>query len=498
MNLDRPAQGDFAPGDMPLERVEAELCTLAGQIAAATARFLRLLADFDARDGWAGWGVVSCAHWLSWRCGFDLRTAHEHVRVARSLRDLPKVSDAFEQGRLSYSKARAISRVATPDNEDDLLDAALHAPAAQVERLMRGLRRAERGGDDKGKAGHQEAGAADDAESKVQWRWDDEDGSLVVWGRLRPEQGARLLAGLTRIDSLRRHNSGEPAACGQVSSAERSAGDPSVAIPDATAGSGVAGVAPSDLAPALVAAGELLCTQVDAPVHGPAADVVVHVGAGTLVDIAKQVEGASAAPHAHGAAAPEALPARIDDGPAVLSSTVHRLVCDGRIQLSVDGADGRTLDLGRRCRRPSRRQLDALWRRDRGCAHPGCGRTRFLHAHHVVSWVCGGPTDLDNLVLLCGEHHRALHDGAFSVVALGRQRFRFHGPRGAVRPQAPLTSGRADDLVAAHADIGPGTIEPDWDGSPLHLAEAVDVFCTNWRTRARRDAEPAAVAAGAP
>jgi hypothetical protein len=89
---------------MPLERVEAELCTLAGQIAAATGRFLRLLADFDARDGWAGWGVHWCAHWLSWRCGIDLRTAREHVRVARALHGLPKASAALAEGRISYSK----------------------------------------------------------------------------------------------------------------------------------------------------------------------------------------------------------------------------------------------------------------------------------------------------------------------------------------------------------------------------------------------------------
>ncbi|HEX2174386.1 MAG TPA: DUF222 domain-containing protein, partial [Nocardioidaceae bacterium] len=95
------ASGPVDPAAMPLERVEAELCTLAGQIAAATSRFLVLLADFDAREGWGGWGVHSCAHWLSWRCGLDLRTAHEHVRVARALRELPKVSAAFGQGRVS-------------------------------------------------------------------------------------------------------------------------------------------------------------------------------------------------------------------------------------------------------------------------------------------------------------------------------------------------------------------------------------------------------------
>ena len=238
----------------------------------------------------------------------------------------------------------------------------------------------------------------------------------------------------------------------------------------------VAGVAPADLGPALVAAAELLCTELDAPVHAPAADVVVHVDADTLVDSARS----------DCAAGESASPARIDDGPALRDSVLQMLACDGRVQLAVHAADGRTLDLGRRRRRPSRRQLDALWRRDRGCAHPGCGRTRFLHAHHVTPWAAGGHTDLDNLVLLCGEHHRHLHDGGFTVVALGKQRFRFHGPRGAVRPPAPKMFGDRTGLTQAHPEIKPGTLEPDWDGSPLHLAHAVDVFVTGWAIKAAR------------
>ena len=334
--------------EMPLERVEAELCTLAGQMAAAMGRFLRLLADFDVRDGWAGWGVRSCAHWLSWRCGLDLRTAREYVRVARALQDLPKVSSELAQGRISYSKARAVSRVATPENEDDLVRAALHNPAAHLDRLVRGLLKAGRN--------------------------DDEPDS-----RPRPQ---------------------------------------------------------------------------------------------------KQVQP---------------RPARIDDGPALRDGVLRMLACGGRVQLAVDAADGRTLDLGRKRRRPNSRQLDALWRRDRGCAHPGCGRTRFLHAHHVTPWAAGGRTDLDNLVLLCGEHHRHLHDGGFTIVGLGRQRFRFHGPRGAVRPHSPKMAGDLTRLTQAYPDITPGTIGPDWDGSPLDLPHAVDVFLTGWANRAARPAaRPAA------
>lgn len=127
------------PAGLPLERVEAEICTLAGQIAAATCRFLRLLAEFDAREGWTGWQVRSCAQWLSWRCGLDLRTAREHVRVARALAGLPLTTEAFAAGRLSYSKVRALCRVATAETEADLVEAALGAPASGRRRLFEDL-----------------------------------------------------------------------------------------------------------------------------------------------------------------------------------------------------------------------------------------------------------------------------------------------------------------------------------------------------------------------
>src|SRR5579863_2822163 len=59
---------DDTAAAVPLERVEAEICELAGHLAAATCRFLVLLGDFDARRGWASWEMTSCAAWLSWMC----------------------------------------------------------------------------------------------------------------------------------------------------------------------------------------------------------------------------------------------------------------------------------------------------------------------------------------------------------------------------------------------------------------------------------------------
>ena len=229
-----------------------EVVALAGQIASATARFLRLLAELDVREGWAGPGMHSCAHWLSWRCGTDLRTAREHVRVARALTALPRTTAEFDRGRLSYSKVRALARVATPDTEDDLVDIALAAPAAHVERLVRGLRTAAQQ-QDLSPAQLVEREAERLRRRRVQWRWDPETGDLVLWGRLAAQDGAALLAAMTRAEH------------------ERTRTDGPAEPPDLTA------PAPADLGPALVAASSMVCDAHSAPPHAVAAEVLVHV-----------------------------------------------------------------------------------------------------------------------------------------------------------------------------------------------------------------------------
>src|SRR6516164_3821599 len=119
-----PGESDPGPASVPLERLEAEICELAGQLAAATCRFLVLLGDFDTRRGWASWEMTSCAAWLSWKCQMSSHTAREHVRVARALRDLPVIREEFGAGRLSYAKVRALTRIATPATEAGLAEIA--------------------------------------------------------------------------------------------------------------------------------------------------------------------------------------------------------------------------------------------------------------------------------------------------------------------------------------------------------------------------------------
>ena len=163
-----------------LELLGNQIAELSARIDAATYDLLSHLHEFDRRYGWEGWR--SCAHWLNWRTGLDLGAAREKLRVAAALADLNHVAAAMARGQLSYSKVRALTRVASPATEARLLAVALCATAAQVERLVRAWRRADRD-------------AQPDTEqvllaSRALTMQVDEDGMVVLRGRLPPE-GAR-------------------------------------------------------------------------------------------------------------------------------------------------------------------------------------------------------------------------------------------------------------------------------------------------------------------
>jgi hypothetical protein len=168
-----------------LESLGARICEGAGHLAAATGAWLRLVEEFDRRRGWAVDGVKSCAHWLSWKCGIGLVAGREHVRVARALAELPITAAELASGRLSYSKARALTRVATPETEADLVSIALHSTGAQLDQLAAGMKR----------AGSLKDVNARHAARSMSHSWA-EDGSLVVRLRLSPEDGALFLAGV--------------------------------------------------------------------------------------------------------------------------------------------------------------------------------------------------------------------------------------------------------------------------------------------------------------
>lgn len=166
------------------QTLEDQITELAAHISAATWRLLALIREYDLCSGWNGGGTKSCAHWLNWRCGIALGAAREKVRVAHALADLPQISAAFREGRLSYSKVRAMTRVATPESEGYLLMIARHGTASHMERLVRSYRRIGR------------LEAREQLSRRELSCYIDEDGSCVIRGRLTAEQGERLLQAL--------------------------------------------------------------------------------------------------------------------------------------------------------------------------------------------------------------------------------------------------------------------------------------------------------------
>ncbi|MBI4253548.1 MAG: DUF222 domain-containing protein, partial [Candidatus Rokubacteria bacterium] len=171
-----------------LDRLGDEIAELSAHLDAATARLLDIIREFDAREGW-NTGFRSCAAWLSWRVGLDLGAARERVRVARALGTLPSLAQALARGELSYAKVRALTRVATPETEERLLAVGRAGTADHVERIVRGWRRVDRQAEARETA-RQHA-------SRALHVYQDEDGMVVIRGRLAPEVGAVLVQALT-------------------------------------------------------------------------------------------------------------------------------------------------------------------------------------------------------------------------------------------------------------------------------------------------------------
>jgi hypothetical protein len=166
----------------------SEITRLCAYLHAATYRLLVLIREFDEKTYWGLPGMCSCAHWLNFQCGIGMNAAREKVRVAHALKDLPAISERFRTGELSYSKVRAMTRVADSANEEYLMMIAKHGTAHHVEKLVSQFRRCKRLQDTEN-ANRQQASRS------VQCYFDD-DGSMVIKGRVPAEQGALIMKAL--------------------------------------------------------------------------------------------------------------------------------------------------------------------------------------------------------------------------------------------------------------------------------------------------------------
>jgi hypothetical protein len=120
--------------------------------------------------------------------------------------------------------------------------------------------------------------------------------------------------------------------------------------------------------------------------------------------------------------------ARLGDEGYIDAASARRIACDCKVLPIVLGSKSDPLDFGRQTRTIPHRLRRALIARDRGCAFPQCQRPpRQCHGHHLVHWADGGPTSLDNTVLLCGHHHRVIHHSGWEVVMV-QQKPEFRTP----------------------------------------------------------------------
>ncbi len=498
---------DFIPDD-PAELRRA-VTRMAAHINLADWRFIKLIAAMERTRGWREGGYCNLGNWLDHRCGLGPCAARERIRIGRALAKLPQIDAAFRDGVISYSKVRAITRVATPDTDAMLLAIAEGSSAAQLESLVRTYERV--GKSDSGRTSSEQRRG-------LSWRY--EDGMLVITAAVPAERGALVIKALqqvvdggkdereayyeSRLAATCRQGTAGPAAhedvegIGRAEGASRgsdeapmhAAGDSFAAAESVVAGDGF-GAAAAAARSAAEGAGTIDGKVVPTRSEWSAVDVSTDVSAETPANRAGGDNGEEVSTQTAGAAVtdmdvPGSVSAETDDLPdwltfelasreqrfadALVDMAEHclasragrwkrrrtgqryqvmltidrnelagqraaagaryyaepdwgideqdarHIACDADLTEFIQDARGNLLNYERRRRIVPAPLLRALTLRDHSrCRFPGCAHQRYVEAHHVRHWIDGGKTRLENLVLLCGAHHRLLHHGAFHI-----------------------------------------------------------------------------------
>lgn len=348
--------------------LEDRLVSLYAVSNAALLEQLRTIARLDRREAWRADGARSMADWLSYRFGYCHSTAREYLAASHKLETLPLVAEALGEGLLSWDQVRLLVQFAEPEDDEEL---AREAPGWSIAVLEARARRARR------ISGEQ---AREQRRLRfLRLRWDRRDEVLRVWGRIPGADGALVEKALERI-------------------ARCSPRDP---ISDT--------YLPWDwrCADALV---ELASMRTAGDPDPDRASLVVHVDEHVLRTF-------------HGTG-------ELEGGIPLAAEVVRRLACDARLQPVVVDMDGQPIGIGRMSRTVPPWLSRQLHLRDDRCRFPGCERTAWLHAHHIHHWGHGGRTDEDNLILLCGFHHRLVHEGGWKVRVSPGGRLRFVRPDG--------------------------------------------------------------------
>jgi len=384
------------PELLEIDDLDRAIVTLSARINAETYELLVLIREFDERAGWLKWGLGGCAEWLHYRCDFSMNAAREKVRVAHALKTLPEVAAAFATGKLSYSKVRAITRVTGPHNENELLSFALKTTTARVEERCRDLRC----GTVDSLGGAQRAFA----NRSLRVVRNVERGTMSITIELPVETGELVEKALDKA---------------------RDDSTPSAEFIDESWS--------ARQADAMVAMASSYLSGNAEKTRNSSDDylVTIHVDQSALTNGI----GRSSLP----------------------IESVKRLCCDGHAVILSEDENGEPLNIGRKTRTVPTAIKRALMARDKSCAFPGCHHTRFVDAHHIQHWSAGGETSLDNLMLLCSQHHKLVHEGGFTLQRDYQDHWFFRRPDGRAVPACGYNTRDTldDDIGDVSRQAGP-------------------------------------------
>jgi len=417
-----------------IDELDEAIGQLNRSINASSYQLLLLIREFDERAGWMQWSFTDGVSWLKWRCDLGTGTAREKLRIAHALKELPLISAAFAEGNLSYSKVRVMTRVATSENEAELIELARKMTVLHLTEHCKQRSNAQQ-------SSTAIALAAQNSRGFRVWH-DHAKGTVHFSIELPAEEGELLEKVVEKAASQLTIETG-------ISTPGNSNEEPAWSAIQADAvmdvmrqylsgtGNASASATSSDAEPTLN-----ISSSSSADHHL----VMIHVDEIALTaNPSCQLEPDNQSNASSSDNATSQYPIE----------TVRRLCCDGSIAPIIENAKGEPLDVGRKVRIVTTAIRRALWSRDKGCAFPGCSHTRFVDAHHIKHWADGGETSVENMVLLCTAHHKLVHEGGFQINRDQSGEIFFRRPDGKAVPHCGYfrddwvdkTSGDSDTLA---------------------------------------------------
>lgn len=398
----------------------------AGRISALHREQLADIAEFDRAEGWRGDGAVSMVAWVTGQCGVSTSTARQWVRSATNLESLPCLAEGLASGALSLDLVQPLAEVASPSSDAALREASAHWSVRQARELVAWHRaqaesEVSAGGGSEGDDAVGEGLLAAREYALRTLRFNDTRRS--VWVAFTKDDYAVAKSVLVgRVSAETRERTGEwerPAPSSdavdyvpydqrlydalldlfRVGSGSRSG---SGSVSGRAGGAAAAAVRPRVV------------------VHAP-----LELLIGCSNDDVAEIAGVGPVP----------------------AEVVRRLACDAKVDLALEDREGSVLDQGRVRRDPTVVQRLEIDRRDKGCRFPGCSYTEFTNVHHIKHWVDGGLTNIDNLVTLCGRHHRAVHELGWAVTGNANSVLTFTGPHGRSTQSVPSSTWRRSSVV---------------------------------------------------